>query len=367
LRSIYASGFFAYAAAGVIFPVISPYARYLGASESLSAIIAGSFALVTAVLMTPFGFYSDRYGRGNFIITGLFLYVTAPLLYIYSFNPIILLTARLVHGLGMAMYVPAVNALIADLSPVEKRGEAFGWLSATFMLGFVFGPFTGGLFFERFGITTVFLLSSLYSILSFVAVTPHLRKELSHAVNTERFILTKRLGSSFLATFSATFGSAAVAIFAIPFYAPELNLNASAAGMAISLLFLSSAIARVPAGLISDRFGREIVILSGLIMESIAIFFLMSQNNLQLFVFTAVSGIGMGFTNTACFALASESESRGFAMGIVNSSLNAGIFAGPAVTGFVAQFFGYQGVFYLSSAIILLSTLPVFLLIRTSD
>jgi len=370
LRSLYISGFFAYAAVSTVFPVISPYASLLGASEFQSAIIAGAYAIVTAIAMMPFGHLSDKYGRAKFMILGLVLYISSPLLYIFVKDITSLLLARILHGFGMALYVPALNALVADKSPENRRGEAMGWISAAFMFGFVLGPVTGGLLAEKFGVISTFLSSSAFSVLSFLSICPYLnlkKTEFKKMKEEDKLVASKNILAASLATFFTTFGSAAVAIFALPFYSNELNITSTLVGTLTSSLFFVSALARIPAGKLSDKIGRSPVIVLGLLVEGIGIYFMVFREPLQLLFATWLCGIGMGFTNTASYALASDVRRRGMAIGAVNSSLNAGIFVGPAVAGLFAEYFGFEVIFTFSAVFVLASSIVVTVLLKNSD
>ena len=136
MRGIFVSGFFAYAALSCVIPIIPSYALSLGASQFMSAVAAGIFALAPAIAMTPFGILSEVYGRRLFILAGLLTGVFASLLYLLSLNTLLLIFARLIHGFGVALYVPAVNAFVAARSSEDRRGEPLGWLQPTFLLGF---------------------------------------------------------------------------------------------------------------------------------------------------------------------------------------------------------------------------------------
>jgi DHA1 family tetracycline resistance protein-like MFS transporter len=55
-----------------------------------------------------------------------------------------LFLGRAVAGIAGAVYAPA-NAYIADVTPPERRAQAFGMIGAAFGLGFILGPAIGGL------------------------------------------------------------------------------------------------------------------------------------------------------------------------------------------------------------------------------
>lgn len=339
MRGVFISGFFAYAALSCVIPVIPSYAASLGASQLISAIAAGIFALSPAIAMTPFGLLSEVYGRRFFIFAGILVSILASLLYLLSYNTILLILARLLHGFGSAMYIPAVNAIVADSVDAEKRGEAIGWIQTALMLGFFAGPMAGGYVAEIYGVRGAFFLSFAFSFASLL-FAPHSVKRAKKSSGNFKF--PAGLLPFYAVMFAGNALIAALALFALPFYAPEIRITESQTGIIVSSLFLFSALFRVPAGILSDRIGRRSGAVLGMLIGSAGLFMASTTSPLQLFIASSICGAGMGVVNTAVFAAASDFENRGYAIGLANTALNAGIFAGSAIAGYMATFMGFE-------------------------
>ena len=69
-----------------------------------------------------------------------------------------LFVGRLIAGIAGATYGPAY-AVIADVTPPEKRGATFGLMGAAFGVGFILGPAIGGLT-AGFGTRTPFVIAA---------------------------------------------------------------------------------------------------------------------------------------------------------------------------------------------------------------
>lgn len=354
MRGVFISGFFAYAALSCVIPVIPSYAASLGASQLISAIAAGIFALSPAIAMTPFGLLSEVYGRRFFIFAGIVTSILASLLYIISYNATLLISARLLHGFGSAMYIPAVNAIVADFIDTEKRGEAIGWIQTALMLGFFAGPIVGGYVAEIYGAIGAFFLSFVLSFASLL-IAPH-----SAVKRTEKRSGNFKFPADMLPFYAVMFAGnaliAALALFALPFYAPEIMITESQIGIIVSSLFLFSALSRVPAGVLSDRIGRESGAVLGMLVGSAGLFMASTTNPLQLFIASSICGVGIGVVNTAVFAAASDFENRGYTIGLANTALNAGIFVGSAAAGYMATFMGFEEMMIYLAIISILST-----------
>ncbi len=333
MKGIYLSSFLAYASLSAVIPVIPSYAMDIGADKAFAALISGSFALSTALAMTPFGVASDRIGRAPFVVCGFALYLAAPVMYMISASPQQLLIARLIHGFGTAMYLPALNALVADEAAEGRKGEAIGWLTTSLMLGFVVGPLIGGVIAAICGATYTFLLSFILSAAAFSTALTFARN-FSAVRETQSLSINRSLAPYLAAIAIATAASSSLALFAIPISSEFIGK--SFAGASVSALFLSSASVRVLAGRLSDTVGSRITAIIGAVVESAGL--ALASIGVGYYAVSAiVCGVGMGFVNTASFAAAARSESRGFAMGLSNTALNAGIFGGAALAGMLAS------------------------------
>lgn len=133
---------------GIIMPVLPQLLLHMGSPNiAAAARVAGVLLVVYSVLQFMsgplIGNLSDRFGRRPVILTSLFAFGIDYLL--MGFAPTIawLFVGRIVAGIAGAVYAPA-NAFVADITPPEKRAQAFGLVSAGFGVGFILGPAVGG-------------------------------------------------------------------------------------------------------------------------------------------------------------------------------------------------------------------------------
>jgi MFS family permease len=158
-------------------------------NETLIGLIVGIFSLMQFVFNPLWGRLSDIYGRKPILIFGLggnvISYIITGLVLsgIWESIPLLFLS-RALAGFFSAN-IGAAMAYISDVTPPKDRSKGMGLIGAAFGLGFVFGPFIGGVMAKRFGygFPTYFsaVLSFIALLLTMLFVTESLPKELRGA------------------------------------------------------------------------------------------------------------------------------------------------------------------------------------------
>lgn len=137
---------------GLILPVlpdliVEVQGAGLGAAALWGGLMASGYAVMQFLFGPLIGNLSDRYGRRPVLLgslAGMALHYLAMAL---SGSAAVLLAARLVGGVTAATQATAA-ALLADLSPDDRKSQNFGLIGAAFGIGFVLGPLAGGLLSE---------------------------------------------------------------------------------------------------------------------------------------------------------------------------------------------------------------------------
>ena len=133
---------------GLIIPVLPPLVGTFTSSQSEQAFWYGAVTIAFGIAnffgAPILGRLSDRYGRRPVLLIGfsglaLSFFVTGLATALWM-----LLAVRLFSG-AMQANVAVANAYVADITPPEKRAQAFGKLGAMLGMGFILGPVLGGL------------------------------------------------------------------------------------------------------------------------------------------------------------------------------------------------------------------------------
>ncbi|WBH16802.1 MFS transporter [Sphingomonas radiodurans] len=148
---------------GIVLPVLPSLIVELGAVSLAEASRIGGYLLaiyaVTHFFAGPvIGNLSDRFGRRRVLLISLICFGVDYTLMAFAPTLAWLFLGRAIAGIAGATYGPA-NAVIADVTPPERRGQAFGLLGAAFGGGFILGPAVGGLLAD-FGPRAPFLVAA---------------------------------------------------------------------------------------------------------------------------------------------------------------------------------------------------------------
>jgi MFS family permease len=124
--------------------------------------------VVKASLSTWGGGLSDRFGRTRVIVAGWIVYALVYFGFARSTGAAAFIAWFLFYGLYFALAEGAEKALIADLTPADRRGAAFGWYNATTGVGALIASVLFGELYEHFGAPVAFMTGAALAALAAV-------------------------------------------------------------------------------------------------------------------------------------------------------------------------------------------------------
>ena len=133
---------------GLVFPIVPKLVEDITggnivAAASIYGWLVASYSLMQFAFGPIMGALSDRFGRRPIILISLFGLALDYLILTFATTLWALLAARIVGGMLSASFTTA-NAYIADISPPERRAQNFGLMGVALGVGFIAGPFLGG-------------------------------------------------------------------------------------------------------------------------------------------------------------------------------------------------------------------------------
>ncbi|MER7623772.1 MFS transporter [Streptomyces sp. NPDC126503] len=134
-----------------------------GAGPDALQWLTTGYSLPVAIGLITGGRLGDLYGRRRLLLTGTVVFTTASLLCGFAAGPGVLIGARALQGVGVALMIPQILATLHVTLEGKNRSRAFGLYGAVLSIANVLGPVMGGLLTEAdfFGLSwrPVFLIN----------------------------------------------------------------------------------------------------------------------------------------------------------------------------------------------------------------
>lgn len=155
----------------IIYPVAaSIISEVSGVSVNEAVTYSGwlmaSYAVMQFLFSPILGALSDRFGRRPVLLLSLMGFGIDYLFLALAKTLPLLFLGRIISGICGASITTSF-AYVADISSPEKRAQNFGIIGAAIGLGFIIGPFMGGMLSE-FGTRVPFFASAVLSLLNWL-------------------------------------------------------------------------------------------------------------------------------------------------------------------------------------------------------
>jgi len=362
-------------------PVLSLFAESLGAGPERIGLIVSVSTITGVLLKLPSGALSDIYGRKMLLRIGVVAFGLPPFIYPFISDLNALTALRFVHGLATAIFAPSALATVADLYK-ERRGAALGTYTACTQSGSLLGPFIGGWLAHAAGFPAAFVTAGVFgciAILIFFSLhldepPPRVREKGLAPVITE-------MGKGFLAVArnrkvlitSSTDAAKMIANGALmaflPLYGLSVGLNAGEVGLMFSVQAVTSFLSKPVMGRISDRVGRQPLIVLGLVICAATFISIPHVGSFAVLLMLS-SGFGFGeavvsSSSAALVADSSEFKRLGAGMGMQGTVMDIGHASGPLLAGFLIAHASYQGAFAVIAGIQILAAVAFWATMRT--
>jgi EmrB/QacA subfamily drug resistance transporter len=119
--------------------------RALDASFSQLQWVVDAYALALATFVLTAGSLADLFGRKRLFLLGIVLFTLASAACGLAWDPLFLIIARGVQGIGGAMMFATALALLSQEFHGRERGTAFGLWGAVIGAAVAIGPLAGGM------------------------------------------------------------------------------------------------------------------------------------------------------------------------------------------------------------------------------
>ena len=338
-------------ASEMIYPLLPVFlTSTLGATPFIVGMIEGSADALASILKYFAGSFSDRLPRRKpFIVVGYALAALSRAWIAVASTWTSVLGARLLDRTGKGIRSAPRDAVIADVTPAESRGKAFGFHRAMDHTGAVVGPLLALLFLDALHVPmrTLFMIAVVPGAIGVVVLMVGLREELRGAPAPSPAVTDDGEG----APVGRPFWSALVAISLFSLANSSdvfLILQAHDAGVATGLLPLLWAAHHVikslfstAAGARSDRIGRQRMLVIGWSVYAVIYFVFPYAHGVAMFTvlfiayaipFTLTEG-----TERAWISDLLPAEARGKGFGLYYFANGIFVLGGTALFGALYQ------------------------------
>ncbi|MFF5995086.1 MFS transporter [Lysinibacillus sp. KU-BSD001] len=337
--------FIAFLGIGLVIPILPTIMNEMNVNGTVVGYLTAAFAL-TQLIFSPFtGKAVDKYGRKIMIVLGLFIFAFSELLFGMGKTIEVLFISRILGGMSGAFIMPAVTAFIADITTLETRSKALGYMSAAISTGFIIGPGIGGFLAEigtRVPFYSAAALGTVAAILSLFFLAEPTRQvqeatEGEEQKSSLRKIVIPMFFIAFILIFISSFGLAAFESFFSLFVDHKFGFTPSDIAIAITGGAIVGAIAQVVLfDRLMKRLGEIVLIRYCLILSAILVFLMTTVSSyFAILLVTFIVFVGFDLIRPAITTYLSKiaGNDQGFVGGMNSMFTSLANVIGPIVGG----------------------------------
>jgi len=151
LLTLIISWLFVFFTFSMTFSFESPFFRELGAPPTVIGLMGSVGAVVLGLVRNPGAYIADKYGRRQIIVTMTFVIAFSFIFYIFAPDWRFVLIGMIISNLAL-IYQPALDAILADSVPPEKRGMGYAATNVIPNIPAIIAPTIAGFLVENYGI-----------------------------------------------------------------------------------------------------------------------------------------------------------------------------------------------------------------------
>ena len=344
-------------------PVLPLFAQSLGASPAEIGWIVIASTIPGILVSFPAGALSDFLGHRRVLLASLFVFATAPFLYLFVDAAWQLMAVRFYHGFATAIFGTVASAAIAERYTADRAARLSVYSSVT-IVGRSIAPFLGGALISMASFGAVYLACAVSGVLALGAgmllrdaaprakrklELPHFRKSLATVLRDRGIMLVSLVEAAQYLVFGAV--EAFLALFAASLGIPAWQIGIILGVQLVGIVFMKPLMGRV-----SDRVGRKRVIVPGLLVGAASVALLpVLPGFIGLSALSLAFGLGFATVTSSTAALVADltRDGRyGSSMGVLRTVMDVGQSIGPVLTGWMVAGAGYGNAFMLLAAIL---------------
>jgi len=326
----------------MIYSVMPMFLMSIGASKASLGLIEGVAESTASLIKALSGFWSDRIGRNKpFMLVGYAISAVMLPLYAFVISPMQVLILRFAERFGKGIRTAPRDSLIAASVTNNETGKGFGLQKAMDNSGAIAGPLMAFALLSLFpgNYRIIFLIAGIPAIAGIFVIIfgiKEARKRKSELIKRFRFgDFSKRYWFFLAIIFIFTLGNSTDALLLVK--ANEAGIKVAFIPLVYLITNVVSVVAAIPAGSLSDRIGKEKLLIAGFLIYAVVyLFFGMDVGKGTLFILFALYGLYSASTDgiqKAFVADVTDPNKKGTALGIYNAMLGLTLLPASIIAG----------------------------------
>lgn len=314
----------------------------IGASKSVISLVEG-IAESTASLLKAFsGVWSDKLERNKpFMVIGYGITALITPLYAFVRTPLQVLGFRFIERIGKGLRAAPRDSLISASVGQNDTGKNFGFQKMMDNSGAIIGPLIAAaiLYFFPLDYKRIFLIATIPALLGVLTIAIFIKEARKEEKVIKNKPSLKELPGKFwfflLIVTVFTFGNSTDSLLLVK--TAETGVKQSVVPLIYMIFNAVSVILAVPIGKLSDRIGRERLIIAGFFVYAIVYFVFGRFNNLYIFLgMFMLYGLYSALTDGSQKALISDiipKKLKGTGYGVYHAVLGIAVLPASYIAG----------------------------------
>jgi MFS family permease len=360
------TSFFTDTSTKMVYSVMPLFLLSIGASKTTISLIEGIAESTASLLKAISGYWSDKIGKNKpFMIIGYGITAIITPLYALARIPIQILFFRFFERIGKGLRAAPRDSLISGSIKKNEAGKTFGFQKAMDNSGAIVGPLIAFLMLSIFPLnySYIFLLATIPAILGVLTIIIFIKEAKAEKKETTNKISLKLLPKKFyfflIIIFVFTLGNSADALLLVK--TSETGIDKSYIPFVYMIFNTVSVLLAIPIGKLSDRIGREKLIILGFIVYAIVYYFFGRFNSIHVVIFLfMLYGFYSALTDGSQKAMISDIVSKdlkGTGFGIYHAVLGITLLPASLIAGLLYDKVNSNAPFYFGSIMALIATI----------
>ncbi len=360
------TSFFTDTSTKMVYSVMPLFLLSIGASKTTISLIEGIAESTASLLKAISGYWSDKIGKNKpFMIIGYGITAIITPLYALARIPIQILFFRFFERIGKGLRAAPRDSLISGSIKKNEAGKTFGFQKAMDNSGAVVGPLIAFLLLSIFPLnySHIFLLATIPAILGVLTIIIFIKEVKTEKKESTNKISLKQLPKKFyfflIIIFVFTLGNSADALLLVK--TSETGIDKSYIPFVYMIFNTVSVLLAIPIGKLSDRIGREKLIILGFLVYGIVYYFFGRFNSINVFILLFILyGFYSALTDGSQKAMISDIVSKdlkGTGFGVYHAVLGITLLPASLIAGLLYDRVNSNAPFYFGSVMALIATI----------